>query len=157
MKKLDIKKLNIKRKIQPKEKTKIDYRSLTVNQLELELKRETYKSKYINILKSTIYALIIIAAIAALTATLILPVLEISGSSMQPTYSSGEIVVAVKDKTPENGDIRAFYQGNKILIKRVIAGPGSWINIDESGNVYVDGKKLTESYVEELSKGDSDI
>jgi len=155
MKKINIKKLNLNKK--QKSSEKIDYKKLTVSQLERELKRETYKSKYIKILKSTIYALIIIAAIAALIATLFLPVLEISGSSMQPTYESGEIVIAVKGNNPEIGDIIAFYHGNKILIKRVIAGPGSWVNIDEDGNVYVDGKKLNESYITELSKGDSDI
>ena len=150
MKKLNFKKYN-------KIKEKIDYKSLTVTKLEQELKRETYKSKYTKILTSTIYALIIIAAIATLTATLILPVLQISGSSMEPTYNEGEIVVVIKNQNPKPGDIIAFYHGNKILIKRVIANAGSWINIDVDGSVYVDGEKLNEPYISELSRGDTDI
>lgn len=150
-----MKKLNFKKDNKIKEK--IDYKSLTVTKLEQELKRETYKSKYTKILTSTIYALIIIAAIATLTATLILPVLQISGSSMEPTYNEGEIVVVIKNQNPKPGDIIAFYHGNKILIKRVIANAGSWINIDVDGSVYVDGEKLNEPYISELSRGDTDI
>ena len=138
-------------------KENIDYKSLTVKKIEQELKRETYKYKYTKILKSTIYGLIIIAAIATLTATLILPVLQISGSSMNPTYKEGEIVIAIKTKNPKPGDIIAFYHGNKILIKRVIASAGSWINIDDSGIIYIDGKKIDEPYILELSRGDTDI
>ena len=150
-----MKKLNLKKTKKTKEK--LDYKSLTVTKLEQELKRETYKSKYTKVLKSTIYTLIIIAAIATLTATLILPVLQISGSSMEPTYNEGEIVIAIKTNNPKPGDIIAFYHGNKILIKRVIASAGSWINIDIDGSVYVDGQKLDEPYISELSKGDTDI
>ena len=150
-----MKKLNLKKTKKPKEK--LDYKSLTVTKLEQELKRETYKSKYTKVLKSTIYTLIIIAAIATLTATLILPVLQISGSSMEPTYNEGEIVVVIKNQNPKPGDIIAFYHGNKILIKRVIANAGSWINIDVDGSIYVDGEKLNEPYISELSRGDTDI
>lgn len=136
---------------------KIDYKDLTVAQIEKELKRETYKSKYIKILMSTIYSLIIVASISALLATLVMPVLQISGSSMTPTFHEGEIVISIKTKNLQAGDIVAFYHGNKILIKRVIAGAGNWVNISDEGNVYINGEILNEPYIEELALGDHDI
>lgn len=134
-----------------------NYKSLSSKSVEEELKREIYRSKYIKVLKSTIYALIIIAAVAALLATLVMPVLQVNSSSMQPTYNTGDLVVSIKTKSLTNGDIIAFYHGNKILVKRVIAGAGSWVNMDEKGNVYVNGKKLEESYIDEKSLGECDI
>ena len=132
-------------------------KKLTVSQVEEELKREVYKSKYTKILRSTIYALIIIAAIAAIVVTQIVPVLEINETSMKPTYENGDIVLSLKTKSLKSGDIVAFYHGNKILIKRVIAGSGSWINIDEVGNVYVNGEALSEDYISNKMLGEVDI
>lgn len=143
--------------IRKQSKEKIDYKSLTISDIETELKREIYKQKYVKILKSTIYSLIIVAAVATIIATLIMPVLQISGSSMTPTFKEGEIVVSLKTKNLETGDIIAFYHGNKILVKRVIAGAGSYVNIDEEGNVYVDGKLIDEPYIQEKALGEHDI
>jgi len=140
-----------------KEIEKFDYNTFTVSQIEAELKRQTYNDKYFKILKSTIYSLIIVAAVAALLATLVMPVLQISGSSMVPTFNEGEIVVSLKTKNLGTGDIIAFYHGNKILVKRVIAGPGNWVNMDDNGQVYINGEKLKESYIDELALGDVDI
>ena len=140
-----------------KKKNNINYKSLTINQIEDELKREKYKSKYVKILTSTIYALVIISAVSALIATLIMPVLQISGSSMNPTFNEGEIVASLKTNNLESGNVIAFYHGNKILVKRVIAKAGSYVNMDEDGNVYVDGVLLEESYIEEVSLSEVDI
>lgn len=140
-----------------KKNKEINYKSLTITQLENELKRETYKSKYIKILTSTIYALVIISAVSALVATLIMPVIQISGSSMSQTFNEGEIVVSFKTKNLESGDVIAFYHGNKILVKRVIASAGSYVNMDEEGYVYVDGDKLNENYIEDYSLSEVDI
>ena len=145
------------KKIINKSKEKMDCKSLTVEQLEKELKRETYRSRYFKILTSTIYALIIVAAVAALVATFVMPVLQISGSSMQPTFTEGEIVLSVKTNNLKQGDIIAFYHGNKILVKRVIAGPGSFVNITIDGDVYVDGVLLDEPYIQEKMLGDTNI
>lgn len=145
------------KKIINKSKEKIDCKSLTVEQLEKELKRETYRSRYFKILTSTIYALIIVAAVAALVATFVMPVLQISGSSMQPTFTEGEIVLSVKTNNLKQGDIIAFYHGNKILVKRIIAGPGSFVNITIDGDVYVDGVLLDEPYIQEKMLGDTNI
>ncbi|MGN1276606.1 MAG: signal peptidase I [Floccifex sp.] len=128
-----------------------------VELLKKELERVQYKSKYRSVLRSTIYMLIVAAAIAVLIATTWLPVLQIYGSSMTPTLTEGNIVVSIKGSRFEQGDLIAFYYGNKILVKRCIATPGQWVDIDEDGNVYVDGKKLSEPYVQDKAIGDCDI
>lgn len=126
-------------------------------QLEKELNRVKYKSRYRTVLKSTVYTLITVAAIAVLVATLWLPVLQIYGSSMTPTLQDGEIIFSVKTSEMEQGDIVAFYYNNKILVKRVIAGPADWVNIDEDGTVYVNDEALAEPYLNEKAFGDADI
>lgn len=122
-----------------------------------EVKRIRYRRRYHSVLKSTIYALITVAAVAVLVATLWLPVLEIYGSSMTPTLHDGEVVFSVKTNSMEPGDVVAFYYNNKILVKRVIAGPGDWVNMDEDGAVYVNDKALDEPYLTETAYGETDI
>lgn len=128
-----------------------------ITQLQAELQRENYKKRYRSVLRSTIYTLIVVAAIAVLVATIWMPVLQIYGSSMTPTLSEGDIVVSVKGADFQPGDLVAFYLGNKILVKRCIAGPGQWVDIDEVGNVSVDGELLEEPYLTEKAFGDCDI
>ena len=138
-------------------KEQSEYKTFSSKQVDEELKREIYKSKYLKVLKSTVYALIIFAAIATLIATLIMPVFQIAGTSTAPTYKEGDLVISIKTKKLKQGDIIAFYHGNKILVKRVIAGAGSWVEMDEEGNVYVDGNMLEESYITKKVIGDYDI
>lgn len=126
-------------------------------QLEAELAREKYKHRYHSVLRSTIYTLIIVAAVAVLTATLWLPVLQIYGSSMSPTLQDGEIIFSVKTADFAPGDIVAFYYNNKILVKRVICGPADWVNMDEDGTVYVNGTELDEPYLVDKALGDCNI
>ncbi len=126
-------------------------------EVELELKRERYKSRYKRTLKSTIFALVTAAAAAVLVATLWLPVLEIFGSSMTPTLQEGQIVVSVKANNLEPGDIVAFYYGNKVLVKRYIAGPGTWVDIQEDGTVLLNGEILDEPYLTEKHFGICDL
>ena len=129
----------------------------TVGQLETELAREKYRRRYGRVMRSTIYTLITVAAVAVLVATLWLPVLQIYGSSMTPTLQDGEIVFSVKTSDFAPGDIVAFYYNNKILIKRVICGPADWVNIDGDGTVYVNGTVLDEPYLVEKALGDCNI
>ena len=129
----------------------------TIQQLQEELQRVKYKTRYIKILKSTIYTLIVVAAMAVLVATIWMPVLQIYGASMVPTLEEGDIVVSMKGSDFEPGDLVCFYLGNKLLVKRYIAGPGQWIDIDEFGNVFVDGELLDEPYLTEKALGDTDI
>ena len=126
-------------------------------EVEQELNRARYKNRYSRTLKSTVFALVTAAAAAVLVAALWLPVLEIFGSSMTPTLSEGQYVVAVKDNTPETGDIVAFYYGNKVLVKRCIAGPGNWVDILEDGTVTVNGKALEEPYLTRKHFGICDL
>lgn len=126
-------------------------------QLKRELQRERYKTKYRSVLKSTIGLLLVVAACAVLVATIVMPVLQIYGTSMAPTLEEGEIVVALKGSDFERGDLVGFYYGNKLLIKRCIGKPGEWIRIDKDGNVYVNDEKLDEPYLSEKSLGECDI
>lgn len=129
----------------------------SAQQLEEELKRVKYKSRYRSVLRSTVYTLITVAAVAILVATLWLPVLQIYGNSMTPTLQDGEIIFSVKTSDFEPGEIVAFYYNNKILIKRVICGPGDWIDISEDGTVYVNKVRLEEPYLTEKALGDCNI
>ncbi len=129
----------------------------SVRQLEREISRTKYKSRYRAVLRSTVYTLITVAAIAILVATLWLPVLQIYGNSMTPTLTDGEIIFTVKTSDLKLGDITAFYYNNKILVKRIICGPGDWIDIREDGTVYVNEVRLDEPYLTEKALGDCNI
>lgn len=122
-----------------------------------EKKRILYKKKFRDTLKSTMAVLVVVAALAILAATLWLPVLRIYGNSMTPTLSEGNIVATVKTTEFQPGDVIAFYYNNKLLVKRVIAGPGDWVDIADDGTVYVNGKELEEPYLEEKALGETNI
>lgn len=140
-----------------KRKNTADIVMPTSEQLAQERQRLRYKRRYRRTLRSTIYALIVVAAVAVLVATIWMPVLQIYGTSMSPTLNEGDMVVSIKGMEPQAGDLIAFNVGNKILVKRCIAGPGQWVDIDEDGNVYVDGEMLDEPYITEKSRGSGDI
>ncbi len=129
----------------------------TSQQLEEELGRVKYRKRYRRVLRSTIYTLTTVAAIAVLVATLLLPVLQIYGSSMTPTLSDRDIVLTWKTSKFESGDVIAFYYNNKILVKRVIAQAGDWVDISPEGDVYVNGELLDEPYLTEKALGDCNI
>lgn len=129
----------------------------TAQELELELKRERYARRYRSVLKSTVFTLITVAAAAVLVATLWLPVLQIYGNSMAPTLQDGEIVLSFKSGDPVKGDVVAFYSNNKILVKRVIAQAGQWVDVDENGTVFVDDLPLEEPYLTDRTPGISDV
>lgn len=129
----------------------------SVSQMENELKRSKYKKQYWRVLRSTIYILVIVAAVAVLIATLWLPVLQIYGDSMTPALVEKDVVLSVKSQDYEQGDIIAFYYNNKILIKRVIASSGQWVDIELDGTVSVDYKELDEPYVSGKALGDCNI
>ena len=130
---------------------------ITTGQIEAELRRERFMLRYRKLLRSTVYALIVTAAVAALVATLLLPVLQIYGSSMTPTLTEGDIVVSVKTNTYDYGDICSFYYSNRILVKRVIGKPLDVVEMDEEGNVYVNGQYLDEPYISKKALGECDI
>lgn len=125
--------------------------------IESELKRERNKIKFRKIIKSTIYSLVVVAAVAVLIATLVLPVLQISGTSMEPTLNNSEIVILLKSNNLKRGDLCAFSYSNKILIKRVIGLGNDVIVIDDDGNVFVNNTLLDEPYINKKALGECDI
>ena len=134
----------------------------SLQQLEEELSRSRYRARYRSVLRSTIYTLITVSAVAVLLATLLLPVLQIYSNSMSPTLKDRDIVVSVKQQTFETGDIVAFYYNNNILVQRVSAQAGEWVNVTPEGDVDVgktstDMQLLDEPYVTDKALGDCNI
>lgn len=129
----------------------------SVEQLEGQLRQERHKVRFQYALRTTIYTLLAAVAAAILAAALWAPVLHIHGSSMEPALKEGQLVVSVRSKNLHQGDVVAFNYNNKILVSRVIAGPGEWVDIDRNGNVFVNGKALEEPYLKEKSLGQCDI
>lgn len=126
-------------------------------QVETERKRYRRQKAYNKALGGTVYVLTIVAAVAVLIATLVLPVLQIEGTSMEPTLSNGDIVLLMKTTRFDHGDLCGFTWNNKLLIKRVIGLPGDWIEIDTDGTVYLNGDKLDEPYVQQKAFGECDL
>ena len=135
----------------------INRSKLSLDAIEAELRKEQYKHTYSRVLRSTIYALLVVAAVSVLVAMLVLPVLQISGESMTETLYDQDIVVALNGSSYETGDIIAFYYNNAILIKRVIATAGDWVDIDSDGTVYVNGVAIDEPYISEKALGECNI
>lgn len=129
----------------------------TPEELEAELHRVKYRDGFLFALRNTVYGLITVAAIAVIVAVFVTPVLQIYGDSMTPTLDEGNIVVALKGDDFKTGDVIAFYYNNKILVKRVIAQPGEWVNIDPDGTVYVNNVELDEPYISGKSMGECDL
>lgn len=125
--------------------------------LKAERKKERDRRDYRMVLRSTVTTLLSVAAIAVLLATLILPVLQIYGTSMTPTLTDGEIVVSMKNAKFNRQEIMAFYYNNNVLVKRVIANAGEWVDIDKDGNVTINGVPLDEPYLIDKALGESDI
>lgn len=130
---------------------------LSIDLLESELARTKYKQRYNRALSSTCYSLLVVVAVAVLVVILVLPVLQIDGYSMTDTLQNDDVVVAVNGSHYETGDVIAFYYNNNILVKRVIATAGDWVNIDAAGNVYVNDQLLDEPYISEKALGECNI
>lgn len=129
----------------------------SLKDIQKERKRIRRDSLYWQALRGTIAVLVVVAAVAVLITTLFLPILQISGDSMSPTLEHDEIVILLKTKEFQRGDLVGFYHQGKILLKRVIALPEDEVAIDAEGNVYVNGEILDEPYVTEKGLGDCDL
>ena len=129
----------------------------STEELEQELHRVRYRKNYASVLRSTVYTLITVSAIAVLVAVLLLPVLRIYGTSMSPALTEGDIVISLKGSSFKTGDVIAFYYNNKVLVKRVIANTGDWVDIDKEGNVYVNNVLIEEPYLTERAFGECNI
>lgn len=138
-----------------KESPKVDLP--TIEQLKSELAAESYKNDFLKIFRNSLFVLIVVASLAVILALMVLPVVQIKGTSMTETLQDKDIVIALNSKTCQTGDVIAFYYNNNILVKRVIASTGQWVDIDKAGNVYVDGVCLDEPYVSEKALGECNI
>lgn len=126
-------------------------------ELEEAVRLDRYYHRFRNMVTSTFLTLVVVAAVAVLVAVLFLPVLRIYGKSMRGTLDNGDIVVSVKSSNMNTGDVIAFYYNNNILVKRVIAGPGDWVDIDQDGNVFVNNERLNEPYLDDKAYGETNI
>ena len=126
-------------------------------ELTQAVKRERYLHRFRMTIRSTFLSLVVVAAVAVLVAVLLLPILRIYGKSMNGTLDSGDIVISVKSSSFETGDVIAFYYNNNILVKRVIANPGDWVDMDKEGSVYVNNVLLDEPYLDDKSYGETNI
>ena len=124
----------------------------TLEQLEAEQARRSSRSGFRQAVQSTFFFLASSAAIAVLVAMLWLPVFQVSGDSMNPQLENGDVVVSIKNREVTPGKVIAFYYENKILVKRIVARSGDWVDIKTDGNVYVNGVRLDEPYA--LGKSD---
>ncbi|MBP3278450.1 MAG: signal peptidase I [Butyrivibrio sp.] len=129
----------------------------SIDALKSELKRENNKKEYKRVLRNTLFVVVVVAALAVLVSSFFVTVLKVTGDSMTPTMNTGEIVIAQNSTSFEPGDLLAFYYNNKVLVKRVIGSPGDWINIDDEGNVSVNGVALEETSLTEKSLDPTDI
>ena len=150
-----------KRRQQPRTKNRssggkeLEYPDIEL--LEKELNRERQRSRFVKTLVSSVGTLVVVAAVAILVTTLLFPVLQVTGNSMSPTFQQGDILIAYKTDDFTTGDLIAFYYNNKILVKRVIARAGDWVDIDGEGNVYVNDIAIEEPYISEKDLGDCNI
>lgn len=157
MDKKDLRHLKRKELIDLIDKMQTDSDLVSNEEVKEELSRLKERERYLKKVQKTLSILVVVAAISVLVATLWMPVLKIYGSSMDPTLENGQIVVSIKTKKLKSGDVVVFWQGNKLLVKRVIASPGQKVDIDVNGKVFVDGKAISESYLDSESLGNTDI
>jgi signal peptidase I len=135
----------------------LDMELPSTEDIEAAYQKVAYRSRLRRSILSTTNVLIVVAAIAVLISMLVLPILRIYGSSMNNSLVSGDLVIAVKGSSFKTGDIIAFYYNNNILVKRVIANGGDWVDIDLDGNVFVNQREIQEPYLDEKALGEPDI
>lgn len=157
MDKKDLRHLKRKELIDLIDKMQTNSDLVSNEEVKEELSRLKERERYLKKVQKTLSILVVVAAISVLVATLWMPVLKIYGASMDPTLENGQVVVSIKTKKLKSGDVVAFWRGNKLLVKRVIASPGQKVDIDVNGKVFVDGKAISETYLDSESLGNTDI
>lgn len=126
-------------------------------EIEGELARLQHRRSWNRALGSTVWTLVVVAAVAVLVAMLYVSVLVVSGTSMEPSLEDGDVLVGVRADEFEPGDVVCFYYNNRLLLKRVVAQAGDWVEVDPDGWVYVNGRLLDEPYVRDRSLGICDV
>ncbi len=141
----------------PKNKSSSSENRPASDQIRQELRRMENRSRFGSVMRNTLAVLLSVAAIAVLVATFLLPVMRVYSNAMKPTIGENEIVVAIKTKNPQRGDVVAFYYNNRILVRRIIGMPGDLVTVDQFGNVEVNSKRYVEPYVFQRSVGTADV
>jgi len=129
----------------------------TIEELEAEINRKKHKQNQHHLMRNAIYVLIVVAAVTSLISIFFVRALKTFGSSMTPTLEDGDIVAVYLTDEAEPGQLVAFYFNNKLIIKRVIALGGSVVDMDEAGNVFVNGSPLEEPYLAEKALGEVSV
>ena len=128
-----------------------------LEEISAERERLRYKARFMKMLRSTVGILLVVAAIAVLISTLFLPVIQVSGDSMEPALHNGDILMLIKTSNYDYGELCCVAWQNKLLLKRVIAKQGDTVSIDKDGSVYVNGSLLEEPYAKNKCLGECDI
>ena len=126
-------------------------------QVSRAYQQDQYRKRYKRAFISTLSVLAVIAAVAVLVSPLFLPVIQVSGNSMEPTLSDGDVLVLLKSKRYERSQLCCISWQNKMLLKRIIGLPGDVVSIDTQGNVTVNGALLDEPYVSDKTLGECDV
>lgn len=132
-------------------------KKVSTKAIKRELQRIKTLELFRKMIKSTVFYIVVIIAFSILISTLFFSVLQVTGSSMNPTLEENDVVLLGKTNRPHRGDLIAFYWQNKILIKRVIGVPGDEIVMNNEGEVFVNGEKLKEDYISKKQLGEVDI
>ena len=98
-------------------------------------------------------ALAVAVAVIALVFTFAVRIVQVDGSSMNPSLYSGERLLIATFLQPDYGDVvvtDSYIPYGKPLVKRVIGKAGDTIDIDfQTGVVYRNGQALSEPYTAE--------
>lgn len=132
---------------------RVDDRIPSRQVLETQFQKAVRKHDIIRAVFITMGILVTVSAAAAVTASLFIQIFRIDGSSMADTLREGDLVIVMDDIAFGKGDIIACRYENDILVKRVIATGGDEVDIDEDGNVFVNGSPLEETYITEKALG----
>lgn len=128
-------------------KKKLAAADLTVEMLEQAIRKDRFRRQYKGAITQTLNALATVALLIVI-AVLVFPVLRISGGAMVDTLRDGDIVLTLRGIEPKSGDVVALqYGANKIIVRRLIAGPGEEISLGEDGALLIGGQPLDEPYV----------
>lgn len=119
--------------------------------------RKKNNDRFGPVFRNVLISLTAAIVIAVLVPMLWMPILRVYGTSMTPTINDGDILITFKSSKLKQNDVVAFDHNGKLLIKRVIAGPGDTVNIDENGTVSVNDEVLNEPYLKDKEKGTCNI
>ena len=129
----------------------------TIEQLENELKRETAR-KQRRYRRRIVFRLLLALLVALVVAVaLFAPILRISGDSMADTLQDGDIAIGLKLPRYAPGSVVVFRYNGGLLVKRVIAHGGDWVELDRDGRFFVNGGRLEEPYIAEPARGNCDV